>query len=135
MLDPRIYRTGFIAVALAAIVFAFSLHDQQGPLSSTLASDAFNGTNAYSTMRILAGRTAIQIGGPDRPATTSLAAYVKSRFNAIAGLKNVSTTVFSGRTVDGNRTLETVAAVRPGLSPGNIVIVAHRDSLELTFGG
>jgi len=55
MLDPRIYRTGFVAVALAVVVVAFSLLDQQGSLTASLAPDAFNGQGAYSTM---ASRTA-----------------------------------------------------------------------------
>jgi len=49
MLDPRIYRTGFVAVALAAIVLAFSLQDQPGPLGTTLPPDAFNGQNVYGS--------------------------------------------------------------------------------------
>ena len=32
VLDPRIYRTGLVAVALAVIVLAFSLENQPGPL-------------------------------------------------------------------------------------------------------
>ena len=47
MLDPRIYRTGLIVAALALVVLAFSLRDQQGALSPTLAPDAFNGQNVY----------------------------------------------------------------------------------------
>ena len=33
MLDPRIYRTGLVVVALAVVVLAFSFMDQQGGLS------------------------------------------------------------------------------------------------------
>jgi Peptidase family M28 len=129
MLDPRIYRTGFIAVVLAAIVFAFSLRDQHGPLSSTLTPDAFNGAGAVATMHSLSA------GYPDRrPGSTgdlSLAAYVKSRLSSIQGKAlNVSQSLSTARTVDGKRTLETVTAVRPGLEPGSIVVVAHRDSLS-----
>ena len=54
MLDPRIYRTGLVAVALAVIVLAFSLGDQQGPLTTTLAPDAFNGGHAYAAMTRIA---------------------------------------------------------------------------------
>jgi hypothetical protein len=129
MLDPRIYRTGFIAVALAAIVFAFSLHDQQGPLSSPLAPDAFNATNAFATMHSLAGPNGYPQRRPGSTSDNSLADYVYSRLSSIQGL-NVSRSVWTGRTADGKRTLETVTAVRPGLSSGSIVIVAHRDSLS-----
>ena len=54
MLDPRIYRTSLLAVAVAVIVLAFSLTNQHGAARSTLAPDAFNGQNAYATMNKLA---------------------------------------------------------------------------------
>ena len=54
VLDPRIYRTGLVAVALAVIVLAFSLENQPGPLTTTLAPEAFNGGHAYATMTRLA---------------------------------------------------------------------------------
>ncbi len=60
MLDPRIYRTGLVVVALAAVVLAFSLQNQPAGLSSSLAPDAFNGQNVYASM------TSIAAGDPDR---------------------------------------------------------------------
>ena len=126
MLDPRIYRTGFVAVALAAIVFAFSLTDQQGPLGTTQPPDTFNGTNAFNTMKSLADKYPNR-----RPGSfddNDLATIVKTRLDKLPGFA-VSTSWSSGRTVDGNRTLETVTATRAGLASGTIVIVAHRDSL------
>ena len=54
MLDPRIYRTGLIVVALAVVVLAFSFSDQQAGLSSSLAPDAFNGQNVYTNMKQMA---------------------------------------------------------------------------------
>jgi hypothetical protein len=125
MLDPRIYRTGLVAVALAVIVVAFSLYDQQGPLGATLAPDAFNGQNAYATMQNLAQ------GDPNRrpgsEGDDALASQVAQAFRALHGY-TVSTSLSKGRTVDGTGTLETVTAVRTGLSAGSIVVVAHRDS-------
>jgi hypothetical protein len=127
MLDPRIYRTGFVAVAVAAIVLAFSLTNQQGPLSSTLAPQAFNGQNAFSTMTNLAKGDPVR-----RPGTAgddALAADVTQAFRAIHGWA-VSSSVSKARTVDGTRTLETVTATRVGISAGSIVVVAHRDALS-----
>src|ERR1700737_2593413 len=58
VLNPRIYRTGLIAVAMAGVVFAFSLGHEQGPLTTTLVPDAFNpsgqGNPANATMDSLA---------------------------------------------------------------------------------
>lgn len=127
MLDPRIYRTGFVAVALAAVVLAFSLRDQPGGLQSTLAPDAFNGQNAYNSMQTLARQY------PDRrPGSAgddALAGFVAQSLQGDHGF-SVSTSSFAGATADGPRTLETVIAVRAGQSNGSIVVVAHRDALS-----
>ncbi len=125
MLDPRIYRTGLVAVALAVIVLAFSFRDQQGALGTTLAPDAFNGQNAYNNMMTMARNDPIRrpgSAGDDALATEVAQSLGQSGFS-------VSTDTFTGRTVDGPRTLENVVAVRPGQSSGSIVVVAHRDSL------
>jgi hypothetical protein len=126
MLDPRIYRTGFVAVALAVIVFAFSLTDQQGGLSPTLAPDAFSGQNAFNLMNELA------VTYPDRRPGSygddALAADMARRLHRIQGGYAVNTSVFKARTIDGIRTLETVTAVRAGENQGSIVVLAHRDA-------
>ena len=51
MLDPRIYRTGLMAVVVAVVVVAFSLENQQGAVGTTLPPEAFNGQTAYADMR------------------------------------------------------------------------------------
>ncbi|MEA2159866.1 MAG: hypothetical protein QOD66_2246 [Solirubrobacteraceae bacterium] len=125
MLDPRIYRTGFVAVALAVVVVAFSLLDQQGPLTASLAPDAFNGQGAYSTMATLArnnpGRRPGSTGDED------VASFVSAKLRQYG--YQVDKHLFSARTVDGKRTLETVTGVRTGSSTGSIVVLSHRDSL------
>lgn len=126
MLDPRIYRTGFVVVALAVIVVAFSLVDQSAPFASTLAPDAFNGQNTISLIDRLAR------SDPDRrPGSAGdydVATVVRRRLRQYG--YHVSTSVFSARTVDGRRSLETVLGSRVGLTPGSIVIVSHRDALS-----
>lgn len=125
MFDPQIYRTAFIPVALALVVLAFSLTDQQGALGTNLAPDAFNAQNAYSTLLGLASAY------PDRrPGSTgddALAARVGEVFTHHG--YTVATNTGSARTADGTRTLETVTATRTGFSSGEIVVVAHRDAL------
>jgi hypothetical protein len=126
MLDPRIYRTGFVAVALAVVVLAFSLTDQRGAMQPTLAPDAFNPQNAYATMGSLA-RTY-----PDRrPGSNgdnALGRDIADRLQKIQGWQ-VSIPVTKARTVDGSQELEIVTAPKVGRSTGSIVIVAHRDAL------
>src|SRR5690242_10363068 len=74
MLDPRIYRTGLVAVALAVIVLAFSLGDQQGPLTTTLAPEAFNGGHAYAAMNRIAKQFPSR--RPGSPADAAIAGQV-----------------------------------------------------------
>ncbi|HEY2320245.1 MAG TPA: hypothetical protein VGH67_18200 [Solirubrobacteraceae bacterium] len=125
MLDPRIYRTGLIVAALALVVLAFSLRNQQAALNPTLAPEAFNGQNVATTM------SSIAAGDPTRrPGSAgdySLADEVKTAFGRYGF--GPTTDTFRGRTVDGTETLENVVGVRPGMQSGSIVVVASRDAL------
>jgi hypothetical protein len=130
MLDPRIYRTGFVVVALALVVLAFSLQNQPGPASTTLAPEAFNGSSAYATMQRMAADAPQR--RPGSIGDDALATEVASDFRQDFRHENitVSTDTFNGRTVDGTRTLEDVTAVLPGMTSGSVVVIAHRDSLQ-----
>jgi hypothetical protein len=125
MLDPRIYRTGFVAVALAVVVVAFSLLDQQGPLTASLAPDAFSGQSAYATMTSLAHNNPNRRPGSN--GDEDVASFVSAKLRQYG--YQVDKHLFTARTVDGKRTLETVTGVRTGLSTGSIVVLSHRDSL------
>ena len=74
MLDPRIYRTGLVAVALAVIVFAFSLESQPAGPQTTLAPDAFNPQNAQNTLSSLARKFPSR--PPGSPEDSRMADYV-----------------------------------------------------------
>jgi Peptidase family M28 len=125
MLDPRIYRTALLPAVLAVIVLAFSLSDQQGPLGTNLAPDAYNGQNAYSSMNRFAAEYPNRRPGSDGDdaLASDVARYLRSNNFAVA------TEVFKAKTVDGTRTLENVVGVRAGMENGSIVLVAHRDSV------
>ncbi len=125
MLDPRIYRTGLIIAALALVVLAFSLKDQQSALSPTLAPSAFNGENVYNQMIALAGADPSRRPGSD--GDQSLAVTVRNTLKRYNFAR--STDTFMGRTVDGTVPLENVVGIRPGTESGSIVIVAPRDAL------
>ncbi len=124
MLDPRIYRTGLIVVAVAVMVVAFSLGNQATPMNATLVPDAFNGGTAYATMQSLA--TQFPVRPPGSAGDNGIADDVAGAFSK-AGLQ-VQRSVFSAQTIDGPRTIQTVTGTLAGLTPGSIVIVAHRDS-------
>ena len=123
MLDPRIYRAAFAAVALAVIVFAFSLQNEPGALHSALAPQAFDGGAAFTGMNRLA-KEAVNVQ-PGSAQDNGLAGTIDAGLHN-AGLK--PTAQYSQvSTVDGSRTVETVTAVNPGLSTGTIAVVAPRD--------
>jgi hypothetical protein len=124
MLDPRIYRTGLVPVVLAVIVLAFSLGDQQGPLGSSLAPDAFNGGAASATMNGLA-RSYPQ-RPPGSPEDQALATYIAGRLRSDGF--TVTTDNFRAHTLDGTRELQNVVAVHAGQQSGSIVVVAERDA-------
>ena len=102
MLDPRIYRMGLLPVVLAVIVLAFSLSDQQGPLGTTLAPDAYNGANAYAKVNRLAKQYPVRRAGSR--ADRELGSYIAGQLRGYGFA--LSTDTFRGRTVDGTRRLE-----------------------------
>jgi Peptidase family M28 len=127
MLDPRIYRTGLIVVAVAVIVVAFSLGSQPSPLTANLVPDAFNGGTAYATMGSLATQFPVRRPGDD--GDNGVADDLAGAF-ARDGLQ-VQRSTFNAQTIDGSRTVQTVTGTLAGLTPGTIVIVAHRDSAHV----
>lgn len=128
MLDPRIYRTGLVAVALAVVVLAFSLTSEQGGVRSNLAPDAFNGQNAYNQMlslaRLYPDRRPGSAGDND---VAEIVAQQLSRYGF-----SVDRSTAAGRTPDGSPTLETVVGTRAGQASGSILVVAPRDSASAT---
>jgi hypothetical protein len=124
MLDPRIYRTGLIAVAVGAILLAFSFNNQPGPVGTTLPPEAFNGQNAYRNMLGLAEKFPDR--SPGSAGDNGLAAAVAKALHRDGF--SVTTKSATAHTAEGTRTLKTVTAVRPGLSSDSIVVVSHRDS-------
>lgn len=124
MLDPRIYRTGLVAVVLAVIVFAFSFQDQQGSLGATLAPDAFNGQNAYRDATNLAQHYGHRQAGS--ASDNAIAAAIAQRLHVDDF--SVSTQSFQAPTPSGTRTLRNVIGIRSGFSSGSIVVIARRDA-------
>ena len=129
MLDPRIYRAGWAPALLALIVCAFSLETPPGPVSSTLAPDAFIGQRAFAAPGT--GLRALAAEFPRRPpgsaADEALAGRVQTTFRQ-SGL-NVQAPRFRAETVLGERRLQSVIGVRAGLSSRRVVVLAHRDAL------
>jgi hypothetical protein len=131
MLNGRLYRAAFLPFLLALAVAAFSLGSRPLPLASTLAPDAFEGTPAFAELTRLAAQY------PDRrPGSVGeekLANYILAALKGLGGTAgggfSVRTDTFQGKTIDGQRTLQTVIAERPGSTNATpIAIIAHRDA-------
>ncbi len=131
MLSGRLYRAAFAPFVLALAVAAFSLSGRSTPLRSTLAPDAFDGSLAFSELGSLA--SAYPDRRPGSVGDAALAAHVASVLRGLGGTAGggfqVHTRDFEAQTIDGERTLQTVIAQRPGATgEAPIVIVAHRDA-------
>lgn len=131
MLNGRLYRAAFVPFLLALAVAAFSLGSRPLPQTSTLAPDAFQGPRAFAELQRLAARF------PDRrPGSAGDEALARFLASTLRGLGGTAGGGFSvhirrreGQTIDGERTLTSVIAVRPGsTSASPVVILAHRDA-------
>jgi hypothetical protein len=131
MLNGRLYRASFAPFPIVLVAVAFSLTPRPGPLTSTLAPDAFAGNQAYGELRQLAAEFPNR-----RPGSSSdqrLAQHVAQTIEGLGGTASggfrVHVTHARAQTIEGERTLETVIAQRPGVTGASpIVIIAHRDA-------
>lgn len=132
MLDPRLYRAAFAPILLALVVAAFSLVERPAALRAAVAPDAFNGPRAFQTLRGLATSFPDRRPGSDGDSALAekVATELRRTFCDGAGdaCDAVQTRTASGRTVDGERDLETVVATRLGAPGPGLMVVAHRDA-------
>jgi hypothetical protein len=130
VLNGRVYRAGFLPLLLVLAVAGFSLLGRPAPLASPLAPDAFDGARAFAELQRLAQHY------PDRrPGSAgdeALATYVAQTLRGLSGPGRgftVTTRRFRAATIDGERTLTTVLAERPGTTGERpLAIFAHRDA-------
>jgi Peptidase family M28 len=131
VLNGRIYRAGFVPLLLALVVAGFSLVERPAPLASNLVPDAFNGASAFAELQSLAARF------PDRrpggAGDRELANYIVRTLQGLGGTAgggfSVATRSVQAETIDGQRTLTTIVAQRPGTTgEPPIAILAHRDA-------
>lgn len=125
MLNPRIYRAGFIPLLFVLVLVAFSFVRQPTAFETTFAPDAFDGQRASAQLSVLARQFPDRF--PGGTADNELARRVAKEFRR-SGFR-VSEREFSARTAVGRRNLRTVVGVRPGVSDRQIVVLAHRDAI------
>ena len=131
MLNGRLYRAALVPVLFALAVAAFSMTSQPRPLGATLAPDAFQGERALAELRSLAA--AYPDRRPGGHGDEALAGRIAHMLEGLGGTAgggfSVQTHHFSAQTIDGERTLTTVVAQRPGSTSATpLVIIAHRDA-------
>ncbi len=131
MLNGRLYRVAFLPFLLALAIAAFSLGSRPLPLTSTLAPDAFEGSAAFAELKGLAAEFPRR--RPGSSGDQRLARYVAQKLEGLGstagGGFSVHTYRFGAQTIDGERTLSTVVAERPGSTSATpILILAHRDA-------
>jgi hypothetical protein len=131
VLNGRIYRAAFIPLLFALAIAGFSLTERTAPLSSSLAPEAFDGARAFADLQRLAAQFPAR--RPGSAGDWRLAEYVAQSLRGLGGTGKggflVTTHTVRAQTIDGERTLATVVAQRPGTTgKAPIVILAHRDA-------
>jgi hypothetical protein len=131
MLNGRIYRAAFVPFAIALAIAAFSLTARPAPRHSTLAPDAFDGRRALAEAQRLAAEFPQRRPGGvgDERLAERVAHTIEGLGGTAGGGFSVHIRRIRAQTIDGEQTLETVIAQRPGATGASpIVIVAHRDA-------
>jgi hypothetical protein len=124
MLDLRIYRAAFVPILFVLVVVAFSLQTRPNPIQTALPPDAFDAARAFRLLDDLAERYPER--APGSQGDLALAGAVQRAFQATDF--EVTTTDVKAETVDGERTLRTIVAARPGRVNRAIVVLTHRDA-------
>jgi Peptidase family M28 len=125
VLDPRIYRAGFLPILFVLVLVGFSLREPPRPLTATLAPDAFDGAAAFRDLDRLAA--AAPARRPGSAGDRLVADRVEQALRA-SGFR-VAVDRFAAQTADGRRELTTVVGERTGFSSRRVLVVAHRDAL------
>ena len=126
MFNGRLYRAAFLPFLLALAVAALSLGGRPLPLTSNFAPDAFEGQRALAALNGLAG--AFPQRRPGSAGDQRLAEHVATTLRALGGF-SVHIRRSNSQTIDGERSLTTVIAERPGsTSAAPILLLAHRDA-------
>jgi len=125
VLDPRIYRAGFLPILFALVLAGFSLREPPRPLTTSLAPDAFDGAAAFRQLDQLAAEAPSR--RPGSAGDGRVAQHVRQTLEENGFRVRVDR--FGAQTVDGERELQTVTGERTGFSNRRILVIAHRDAL------
>jgi hypothetical protein len=126
MLDPRVYRAGFVPLVLAVVVVAFALSPAPHGAGTSLSAQDFDGRAAAAYVHRWLARPALRDRRPGGPGDAAMAAIVGRDLSRLGF--HVRRRTAEGRTVDGRRALTTVLAERPGMAGRALVVAADRSS-------
>jgi hypothetical protein len=129
MVDPRIYRVGLAVVAVAVIIFGFSLQTEPSGVTSVLPPGQFF-SGAAQAVQALAAEYPSR--APGSPGDAGVASWFNDQLQSSPDAFNITDSSFAARTGAGTQALTTIAATRTGLTPGTIVVVAARDATGTT---
>jgi Peptidase family M28 len=127
VIDPRIYRVGFLPAIVALVIVMFSVQGQPEPLAPPISPGLFEAGPAARTARTIAA--AAPERQPGSEGDTIAADLVAERLSAIQGSELSEQTVessFEGVDVE----LRNVILTLPGESERQVMLLAHRDSAE-----
>jgi Peptidase family M28 len=125
VLDPRIYRAGFVPVIAAMVALMFSLERAPEPLEGPISSPVVKGRDSARLARSLASLAPER--SPGSPGDRAVADVVREQFGAVTGGEVTSQTFetsYEGETVEA----ENVVLTLPGRRPETLLVVAGRDS-------
>jgi hypothetical protein len=125
VIDPRIYRAGFLPAIVAVVVIMFSVEPAPEPLPFPIPSASFEAGPAANTAREIARAAPERTPGSEGDRVA--ADLVAERFAAIEG-GEVSEQPFESSFDGDDVELRNVIVVLPGESERRIVVVAGRDS-------
>jgi len=127
VIDPRIYRAGFLPALVCLVIVMFSVQPLPEPLESPVTTAGFEpGPAARAARQIAAAAPARTPGSADDAAAADI---VADRLGAIEG-GELSEQPFEG-SFDGDEVeLRNLILVLPGESEQQVVLLAPRDSAE-----
>lgn len=127
MIDPRIYRAGFLPALVCLVIVMFSVQPLPEPLEASVTTAGFEPGAAARAARQIAALA------PERPpgseGDNAAADLVAERLGAIGGAE-LSEQPFEGSFDGGDVELRNLIVVLPGESERQIVLMARRDSAD-----
>jgi hypothetical protein len=127
VIDPRIYRAGFLPALVALVIVMFSVQPLPEPLETPTTTAGFEAGPAAHTAQQIVQAAPSRTPGSDGDAAA--ADIVAERFSAIEG-GELSEQPFEGSFDGDDAELRNVILTLPGESERQVVVIADRDSGE-----